>query len=956
MKHKNLLKIALFFLVISGVSYGQDILTFEFSALAGNEATANSNSNDANIASSTISRGAGLTASTNGGRFNATGWSATSIADAVSNDDYMEFTITPNATFQFSVSSITINLERSSSGPSAVALRSSEDNYASNLDAEKAITDNTSTQSFTFTFAQSNSTVAVTYRFYMYAESPVGSGGIGDGAGNDIVVNGTVTAASADPVIGFGAATSSENETDVTFTSANIPISVINYSGSQIDINVSATVGAAEIGDYTFTSPTALSFTANETKNITVDINDDADYDDETIIFTITETSSVTGLIISQATHTLTIVDDEVPPVPTVGNVFISEVSEGNATGTEFIEIYNNSNEAVSMYNSKLVMLNDGTVYDFGTDLANINIPARGFLIITRGGDQALFEAENGTLNANTVFIQGSSGLFIGAGTARRWQLYTGGTFNIADGTLIDDTITTVAGGGNRHYQDIFTDTFILDTDHTASTPGALEYLVYNGGAWVNGVAMDGTTAAKNVYIYDNLTLSSNAQIYDLGIASGGSLTINSGVPLIVNGTSSGNVTYNRNLGTENWYLVSSPVVGEAYDNNYIAANSLAINGANNAIGSYTTADNTWSYMQTGGGATFTAGQGYSVRRATSAGAGNISFTGTINTADVSFAALTGYNLLGNPFTSYLNGVSFINGNSANIDGSQIWVWNQANGNYDVKNLVTTIDLAPAQGFFVNTTGSATVNMAKSYQQSTGSAFQKTAKTEVQLLMTDGTNNRYAKVFYLDNGTTGFDNGYDGETFGGIQNSFDVFTHLVANSEGKKFQIQSLPNSDFENMVVPVGIKAAAGKEITFSAEAMNIPDGINVYLEDRTANTVTLLSEANATYKVTLTESLDGIGRFYLHTKASGVLSTTEVALDNISIYSPAKSTLRIAGVSQGKASVKIYSVLGKQVFANTYNTTGVIDMNLPTLTTGLYVVQLETEKGTLNKKITLE
>jgi hypothetical protein len=157
-------------------------------------------------------------------------------------------------------------------------------------------------------------------------------------------------------------------------------------------------------------------------------------------------------------------------------------------------------------------------------------------------------------------------------------------------------------------------------------------------------------------------------------------------------------------------------------------------------------------------------------------------------------------------------------------------------------------------------------------------------------------------------------------------------------------------------MVVPVGIKAAAGKEITFSAEAMNIPDGINVYLEDRTANTVTLLSEANATYKVTLTESLDGIGRFYLHTKASGVLSTTEVALDNISIYSPAKSTLRIAGVSQGKASVKIYSVLGKQVFANTYNTTGVIDMNLPTLTTGLYVVQLETEKGTLNKKITLE
>jgi hypothetical protein len=85
-------------------------------------------------------------------------------------------------------------------------------------------------------------------------------------------------------------------------------------------------------------------------------------------------------------------------------------------------------------------------------------------------------------------------------------------------------------------------------------------------------------------------------------------------------------------------------------------------------------------------------------------------------------------------------------------------------------------------------------------------------------------------------------------------------------------------------------------------------------------------------------------------------VLSTPDVTLNNISIYSPEKSTLRIAGLAQGKASVKIYSLLGKQVFGNTYNTTGVINMNLPTLATGLYVVQLETEKATLNKKITLE
>ncbi|MDD4148897.1 MAG: hypothetical protein PHE33_02600, partial [Bacteroidales bacterium] len=173
--------------------FGQ-ILTFEFSALAGNEASATSNSNDANLASSTITRGAGLTASGNSGRFNATNWALTSIANAVSGNNYMEFTITPNSGYQFSVSSIVVQWQRSATGNTAISLRSSVDAYASDLDAVKSVTDNTSTQTFTWTFTQSNSTAAVTYRLYSYAEATGGSGGAGDGSGNDITVNGNVTA------------------------------------------------------------------------------------------------------------------------------------------------------------------------------------------------------------------------------------------------------------------------------------------------------------------------------------------------------------------------------------------------------------------------------------------------------------------------------------------------------------------------------------------------------------------------------------------------------------------------------------------------------------------------------------------------------------------------------------------------------------------------------------------
>jgi hypothetical protein len=190
------IKILLVALLVSGFSWGQ-ILTFDFVGLAGSEATANSNFNDSNLTSSTISRGAGLTAAANADRFNATNWSTVSIANAVTNNQYMQFTITPNAGYDFTVSSIVIQLQRSGTGPSAIAIRNSLDGYTANLDAQYSVVDNTSTQTFTFTFAQTNSTSAVTYRIYCYAEAAGGSGGPGDGTGNDIVVNGTVNSISA---------------------------------------------------------------------------------------------------------------------------------------------------------------------------------------------------------------------------------------------------------------------------------------------------------------------------------------------------------------------------------------------------------------------------------------------------------------------------------------------------------------------------------------------------------------------------------------------------------------------------------------------------------------------------------------------------------------------------------------------------------------------------------------
>ncbi len=62
--------------------------------------------------------------------------------------------------------------------------------------------------------------------------------------------------------------------------------------------------------------------------------------------------------------------------------------------------------------------------------------------------------------------------------------------------------------------------------------------------------------------------------------------------------------------------MVSSPVAGETYDDAYVAANSLAISGTNNAISTYVSASNSLVlYANCDAAANFNAGQGYSVRR-----------------------------------------------------------------------------------------------------------------------------------------------------------------------------------------------------------------------------------------------------------------------------------------------------------------------------------------------------
>lgn len=239
---KKLPKLLFLLLAFSSFSYGQ-ILTFDFQGNLGDEVTANSDFNDIVLGVSTISRGAGLTAANNENSFNSINWSTIDIADAIANDDYIEFTIpAPAVGFSYDVTTINFDVQRTNNGLTGIVLRSSLDAYASDIDAEITLADvNTNTiQNVTINVNQVDNTDAITYRLYGYAENTNG-GGRFEGLGNNIEINGSVNT--------FPSATCSISD---NFSSATLGAEWTDVGGNSsiIDNRLSFATGGATALDY----------------------------------------------------------------------------------------------------------------------------------------------------------------------------------------------------------------------------------------------------------------------------------------------------------------------------------------------------------------------------------------------------------------------------------------------------------------------------------------------------------------------------------------------------------------------------------------------------------------------------------------------------------------------------------------------------------------------------------
>lgn len=376
------------------------------------------------------------------------------------------------------------------------------------------------------------------------------------------------------------------------------------------------------------------------------------------------------------------------------------------------------------------------------------------------------------------------------------------------------------------------------------------------------------------------------------------------------------------------------------------------------------------------------SGKGY--RSATNTPNGDpLIFTGSVVTGSVNSPIvneMTGdfpeWNLIGNPYSAYIDVSAFLNHigtvsgvtNLSLLSDSTAAIYGYDADDSDASGSVWTYAnlvegpalIAPGQGFFVSSKyASANIEFTPDMQiKGSSDDFilgRSTNNNYIKLKAANGSKNYSTSFYFHNNGSQGLDKGYDAAVFGGTIPNFSLYSHLVAENEGAPMVIQTLNTDDIENVVIPIGLKANVGEQITISLGDYNIPDNVSVFLEDNVNNSFTELN--NADYIFTPNSTLSGTGRFYLHF-TTGLLSVSEQNFNELNIYTnQVNRSIIVEGVLINKTHAVIYDILGREVVRQDLNTAvnkNVI--NAKTLGSGVYIISLDNGNRKHVKKLILK
>ena len=692
-------------------------------------------------------------------------------------------------------------------------------------------------------------------------------------------------------------------------------------------------------------------------QTITITGLDDSDVDgdiDVTITVSVDDALSDVAYAGISETTTVTNEDNELPPL--IINEFLADPDgvsgDANGDGTintsedEFIEIYNNtlSDIDISGY-----MINDssglrhtftsGSVIPAGEVIVVFgggtptNIPCLsqvasvGFLGLNNGGDTIiLLDASSAIVTSYSYGSEGGDNQSVArdldiTGDFKKHSQITSNPVDFSPGryneTNIPFSAVTWTGTTNSDWA-------TATNWSTGAVPTSSDAVVIDGTftneptiTSTDAVALSVTVASGNTLTIDetsSLTVSGD-------FTNSGTVTLNSTEDdfssLIVTGTAIGNIVYNRYVNSYDtnalgggWDLVGAPA-GMTISA-FIAANGEAgsdvikVLGTNYAFSQYDNATGQWNRYATASQiGSFEAGQGYSM--ATNAGDGaTVAFTGAMQTTTQSINVINNdglnnvgrrWNLVSNPFPSYINGNTaaeavnnFMDVNSGVIDGSFLGVYGWNGSSYTTYNNTSeAFSIAPGQGFWVAAlnTANTPLDFTTAMRTTTGSgdfvAGPQPLVYKLELKLFNGETPKAATKFYFRDGLSlDLDPGYDA---GAYNQSTKLSTRLPQGSQEFAFEINAMGIDALQNTRVPLEIRQNAGQEFSVSIADMELPQDIYVYLEDTLNGTLTSLKEGD--FELTAQSDISGLDRFFIVFKSNSVLSSGDtLGINALNVY----------------------------------------------------------------------
>jgi hypothetical protein len=516
------------------------------------------------------------------------------------------------------------------------------------------------------------------------------------------------------------------------------------------------------------------------------------------------------------------------------------------------------------------------------------------------------------------------------------------------------------------------------------------------------------STATVPIAISGSCTADATKTVNDLTVNAGSQLTLNSGkilsarnVDLLSNAANGTGTFVDMNLTAATGRLtVSGTTTVQQYlpmgRNWYI---SSPVNAVPTSIVTGTPGNSLWNYTEANTGSllwnvitgtgNFGVTTGYVANMAAS---GNIIFTGTLNTGAKSTATLTrqgtvsnGFNLVGNPYPSYLNWISAVAPANTGTVNMEPTMWyrtkNQSStyvfdtfiangsgggvGTTNFSNGLTAVTgfIPPMQAFWVRvadgqTTGTLAFDnsMRSHLDQSIVTNRLKTPGTAIapqpllRLQVSNGVNSDEAVVYFNPNASDDFDQ-FDAEK---MSNNNDQIPEIYTVAGNEKVVINGLKRVSIDEEL-PLGFNTR--KENTFSIKATeisNFDEGIQIILKDKLLNTEQEM-ENNIEYAFS-SDVTNSSTRFSIVFKSTsitaGLINNNSTGKESVFIYKNGNDQITVNRKDAiGEGTVTVCNAIGQLL--TSLSTTGSVTVVNQKLIPGVYLVKVTLAGKNISNKV---